>query len=219
MAEIVLAAETGRVTGSSSSRRLRAAHRIPAVLYGHGIAPISLSVDSRELRTALNGEAGARALLSLQVDGQSHLAMARQLQRHPVRQTVIHIDFQVVRHDEVVSVEVPLSFVGEAIEVNRADGVIEHELQTLAVRAIPSQLPSSVEVDVSALTVGDAIRASDVALPDGVELDVDGDTVVAIAHAGLAAVEAAAAAAAETPEVEEEEGAEAAPSDEPAQDS
>jgi large subunit ribosomal protein L25 len=148
--------------------------------------------------------------------------MARQLQRHPVRQTVVHIDFQVVRHDEVVAVEVPLSFVGEAIEVDRADGVVEHELQTLPVKAIPSNLPSSIEVDVSGLSVGDSIRASDVTLPDGVELDIDADTVVAIAHAGLAAVEAAAAAAeaAEAPEGEiGAEGEEAAAPSPPSEDS
>ncbi|MGH9170113.1 MAG: 50S ribosomal protein L25 [Acidimicrobiales bacterium] len=216
MAEIVLAAESGRATGSSASRRLRAAHRIPAVLYGHGIEPISLSVDARELRTALNGEAGSRALLSLQVGGESHLAMARQLQRHPVRHTVTHIDFQVVRHDEVVAVEVPLNFLGEATEVNKIDGVVERELQTLAVRAIPSELPSSIDVDISGLTVGGAIRAADVALPSGVELDIDGETVVVIAHAGMAAAEAAAAAAA-APEAEEE--GEAAAGDQPAEGS
>jgi large subunit ribosomal protein L25 len=207
MAEIVLAAEPGRATGSSASRRLRAAGRIPAVLYGHGIEPVSLSVDARELRNALNGEAGSRALLNLQVAGKSHLAMARQLERHPVRHTVTHIDFQVVRRDEIIAVEVPISFVGEATAVEQNDGVVSHEMQSLAVKAVPAKLPSSVEVDVTGMSIGDFIRAGDIVLPKDVELDTDPDSVVVAAHAGLAAVQAASEAAeGETAEGQAAEG-------------
>lgn len=209
MAEITLVAESGRATGSSSSRRLRSEGRIPAVVYGHGIDPISVSVDARELRTALSGEAGSRALLSLQIGGEAHLAMARQLQRHPVRHTVTHIDFQVVRHDEIISAEVPVHLTGEAIEVNRADGLIEHELQALPVRSTPGGLPSSFEVDISALSIGDSIRASDLPLPEGVELDTDPDTVVVSARAGLVVVEEAPEAAEEPEEGAAEAAAEA----------
>src|ERR1700722_17242053 len=105
MAEITLVAQTGRVTGSPASRRLRRAGSIPAVVYGHGIDPVSVSVDGRELRHALSGDAGLNQLLDVSVDGHSHLALARELQRHPVRNTVVHVDFQVVSRDQVVTSE------------------------------------------------------------------------------------------------------------------
>jgi large subunit ribosomal protein L25 len=113
MAEITLVAEPGRSGGSAASRRLRAAGRIPAVVYGHGSTATAVSVDGRELRQALSGEAGLNQLLNLQIDGASQLALARAIQRHPVRHTVLHVDFQVVRRDEVISAEVPILLQGE----------------------------------------------------------------------------------------------------------
>src|SRR5438067_689598 len=111
MQEVPLAAEARRSTGSGESRRLRAAGKVPAVLYGHGVTPQALTVDGRELRGALNQDAGLNALLSLEVDDARHLAMARQLQRHPIRGAVEHVDFVIVRRDEVVAAEVPLHLI------------------------------------------------------------------------------------------------------------
>jgi large subunit ribosomal protein L25 len=182
MPDIVLLAESGRVSGTKESRRLRKAGKIPAVVYGHGIEPIPVSVDARELRVALGGEAGARALLSLRVGRDSHLAMARQLQRDPVRHTVTHIDFQVVARDEVVTAEVPLLLMGEALAVHRGDGMLDQELQSVPIKAKPADLPPHLELDISEMEIGDSIRASELALPPGVELDVDPDSVVVIAH-------------------------------------
>ncbi len=178
MAEINLVAEPGREAGSRVSRRLRAAGRIPAVVYGHGIAPIAVSVDARELRSALSTDAGTRALLQIEIGADRHLAMARQLQRHPVRRTVTHVDFQVVSRDEVVTAEVPIVLVGDAVAVHQGDGVVGQELQALAIKAKPADLPPAIEVDVSALEIGGTIRVSDLALPRGVETDVDGEHAV-----------------------------------------
>src|SRR3712207_6064925 len=138
MEEVALAAETGRPTGSAAARRLRAAGKIPAVLYGHGVDPQSLAVDGRSLRLALSQEAGLNALLNLDVAGKQHLAMARQLQRDPVRGTVAHVDFVIVRRDEVVSAEVPVHLVGEAEKVQRADGLVEQQIFTLPVNSTPA---------------------------------------------------------------------------------
>ena len=99
MEEVTLTAEVGRPTGSRPSRRLRHDGKVPAVLYGHGTDPMALAVDGRELRNALTGDAGLNALITLQVDSESHLAMARHLQRHPVKGTVDHVDFVIVRRD------------------------------------------------------------------------------------------------------------------------
>jgi large subunit ribosomal protein L25 len=178
MPEITLVAEPGRESGTRTSRRLRSSGRIPAVIYGHGIAPIAVSVDARELRTALGGEAGTRALLELHVGKDRHLAMARQLQRHPVRHTVTHVDFQVVRRDEVVSAEIPVVIVGDAVAVHRGDGLVDQELTTIPIKAKPADLPTSFEVDISELEIGGAIRFADVKLPPGVESDLDPEHVI-----------------------------------------
>jgi large subunit ribosomal protein L25 len=207
MAEVQLAAEARRTTGSRESRRLRAIGKVPAVLYGHGIDPQALVVDARALRGALNQEAGLNALLSLQVESARHLAMARQLQRHPVRGSVVHIDFVIVRHDEVVSVEVPVRTVGEAEAVEKADGMIEQQVFSLVVNAVPGDIPNHIDVDVSRLKVGDTVRVGDLTLPPGVTLDMDPEEPVVIATSSTVAAELAAEEAAEEAASEEAEAA------------
>lgn len=178
MAEITLRAAAGRGTGSSESRRLRRQGQVPAVVYGHGMEARSVAVVGRELRTALSTEAGLNAVISLDVDGQRYTALTREIQRHPVRGTVLHVDFQVVDPNESVAAEVPVVLVGEAVEVGHADGVVEQQLFTLTVKAKPSLIPTSIEVDVQSLTVGGTIRIGDITLPAGAETELDPETVV-----------------------------------------
>src|SRR5580658_4438446 len=168
MAEINLVAEPGRTIGSASSRRLRAAGRIPAVVYGHGSEGVSVSVDGRDLRHALSGAAGLNQLLNIKIGTESRLAMARAIQRHPVRHTVLHVDFQVVRRDEVIAADVPIVIIGEATEVEREKGIIEQLLTSLSINATPALIPTGIEIDISALTIGEGIRVGDIALPAGV---------------------------------------------------
>jgi large subunit ribosomal protein L25 len=194
MAEVTLVAEIGRTTGSSASRRLRHAGRIPAVLYGHGMDPLSVSVVGRDLRTALSSH-GLNQVLTLNVDGTTHLVLARQLQRHPVRHTVSHLDFQVVRSDEIVSAEVPLVIVGTATQVEQERGLVEQTLTSLTVHCTPTEIPEEVQVDVADLEIGGAVRVRDLKLPKGVTTDLDPEEVVVIATAARAE------------EVPEEEGA------------
>jgi large subunit ribosomal protein L25 len=113
MSESTLVAETGRPTGSRASGRLRAAGKIPGVLYGHGLTPVPLAVDRRELRHALSGPAGVNAVVQLRVGGDTHPTVVKDLQRDPVRRTVTHIDFIVVRMDEEITVDVPIILEGE----------------------------------------------------------------------------------------------------------
>jgi large subunit ribosomal protein L25 len=193
MAEVTLIAEAGRTTGSAESRRLRSAGRIPAVVYGHGIDGISVTVDGRDLRHALSGGAGLNQLLQISIGSDTHLAMARALQRHPVRHTVLHVDFQIVRRDEVVSAEVPVIVTGEARAVEQEKGIVEQPLTSLTVHATPGRIPSNIEVDISDLTIGDGIRVGDLRLPEGVTTEVSPDEPVVIASATRAeAVEAEA---------------------------
>jgi len=189
MEEVVLTAEAGRTTGSATARRLRGAGRIPAVLYGHGVDPQALAVEGRALRLALNTEAGLNALISLDVSGDRHLAMARQLQRDPVRGTVAHVDFVIVRRDEVVTVEVPVHLEGEASLVHREDGLVEQQLFSLTVNATPSSIPSHIEVDITNLGIGDAIRVGDLTLPSGVSTDADPEEPVVAGQASRVSAE------------------------------
>ena len=178
MPDVSLAAEVGRPTGTRNSRRLRAQGKIPAVVYGHGMDALPVVIDAKELRVALSTAAGANALLSLKVGGEQHLVLARELQRHPVRGSLLHVDFQVVRRDEFITSEVPIVVTGEARDVHHEGGIVEQQLFNLTVRAVPADIPPVITVDVSGLGVGSVIRVADLPLPPGVTAEIDGDTVV-----------------------------------------
>ena len=210
MAEVTLVAEPGRATGTPESKRLRAAGRIPGVVYGHGTTPTSVSVDARELRIALSGAAGANQLLDLRVGGDRHLTLAKVIQRHPVRHTVVHVDFQVVSRTEAVSVDVPVVLTGEAKAVESDQGVVEQQLTSLTVSARPGDIPNELTVDISGLTVGDSIRVGQLQLPAGVTTDVDPDEPVVIATGSTTTAEIA--------EIEEAEAEAAAEGEEVAGD-
>jgi large subunit ribosomal protein L25 len=180
MPEIMLEAQVGRVSGTRAARRLRRDGFVPGTVYGHGSAPVSVAVVARDLRTALSGDAGSNALLSLQAGSETYLTLAREMQRHPVKGTVTHVDFVIVRRDEVISAEVPLNLVGEAIEVQHGDGMVEQQLFTLPVRALPADIPNSVELDISGLIIGASLRVADLTLPDTVTIDIDPETTVAV---------------------------------------
>ncbi len=180
MADVTLAAEVGRPQGSRATRRLRREGKIPGVIYGHGTDPVSIAVVARELRVALNGEAGANQLLSLRTEAGTYLALAREMQRHPIAQTVTHVDFQIVRRDEVIAADVPVTLIGEALEVHHGDGLVDQQMFTLAVRARPADIPTSLEIDISSLTIGAQLRVSDLTLPTGVTTEVDPETAIAI---------------------------------------
>jgi large subunit ribosomal protein L25 len=180
MPEIKLQAEVGRPTGSAAAGRLRASGKVPGVIYGHGTSPTPVAVDGRALRSALTSDAGLNALLELQIDGTAHLTMAREIQRHPVRHNVTHVDFVIVRRDEIISADVPINLVGEATELHKEDGVVAHELFSLTVQSTPDRIPHAIEVDISALTIGDTIRVGDLKLPEGVATEVDPEAAVVV---------------------------------------
>jgi large subunit ribosomal protein L25 len=215
MPEIVLEAEAGRPLGSSSSRRLRAEGKIPGIVYGHGTEPVPVAVAGRDLRIALSGQAGANALLSLRAGGKTYLTIARELQRHPVRGTVTHVDFQIVRRDEIIAADVPITLVGEAVEVHHGDGLVDQQLFTLPVRAKPADIPTHVEVDISGLTIGAVIRVGDLALEKGVSVDLDADVPLVTGVPPRVQMEAGEEAAAEAGVPAEEGGGASSASAEP----
>jgi large subunit ribosomal protein L25 len=178
MPEITLAAEAGRTIGTSSTRRLRASGRIPGVVYGHGTDPVPVSVVARDFRIAMSGEAGLNTLLNLELDGTSHLTLARDIQRHPVKNVVSHVDFLIVRRDEVIAAEVTINLVGEALEVQHGDGVVDQQLFTLAIKAKPADIPPSVDLDITDLIIGGSLHVSDLTVPAGVEIETEADATV-----------------------------------------
>ena len=181
--EIVLTAETGRETGSPSSRRIRKEGKIPAVVYGLGVDPLAVAVEWRSLRQALTTDAGLNALINLDIDGDTQLSIVKDLQRDPVRREVTHVDFLRIDRDAEISVEVPIVLTGEAEAVERENGNVTHALFALLITAKPDAIPNEIAVDISALEIGDAIRVEDLRLPDGVTTDADPEESVVSAQA------------------------------------
>ena len=211
MPEYKLAAENRSEAGKGAARRLRASGRVPAVLYGHGAKPEHLSVDARQFGQALRTDAGVNVLISLEVGRKQHLALAKEIQRHPVRGNLIHVDFIQVRRGEKVHVQVPVHLVGEAPGV-REGGIADQDLYQLNVEAEVTAVPEAVEADVSGLGIGDVVRVGDLKAPEGaVILDDPEAPVVSVvaptvepepeeaeeAEEGEAAAEGAEAATAE----------------------
>lgn len=188
--------------GTAPARRLRAAGQVPAVVYGAGIeGSISVVVGRRDLAAALNTDAGRNALITVQVDGDSHLTLPREIQVDPVRNEVVHVDFVAIRRDQEVSAEVPIVLTGDAPAVRNDLLVAEHLFQ-LQISCLPGNLPDHIEVDISGLeNVGDVIRTGDLALPEGVTLATDPEEPIVMVTAPRVA---------EVVPVVEEEGVEGA---------
>lgn len=178
--QVSLAAQPRKGDGKGEARSLRRLGRVPAIAYGAELDPTPLSVDSLELYHALHTDAGTNAILRLDVAGDTHLALAREIQRHPVRREVLHVDFVTVSRNVKVTVDIPVHMQGaEEAPGTQEGGVISQELYTLPVLVLPLEVPDSVTADVSAMQVGDTLRVSDLTVPEGVEITVDEETTVA----------------------------------------
>lgn len=178
MSETVLVAETGRATGSAESRRLRRDDVIPAVVYGRGMDPISISVARRDLRVALSGTAGMNTILDLTVDGTVYPAIIKEIQRHPVRRTVQHVDFIQVNLNEEIVVSVPVRLEGEAKDVLNNNGLVDLAMNEIEVSTTPRTIPDEIVIDVSAMTMDTTITLGEIALPAGVSATADSELPV-----------------------------------------
>lgn len=180
MAELVLKAETGRVQGTRPSRRLRREGKVPAVVYGLGQDPVAVTVDFRELRAALTGDAGMNALIGLEIDGGSpQLSIVKDMQRHPVRNDVLHVDFLRLDANAPIAVDVPVVLVGEAEHVVKYGSMVDQNMFSITVLSRPDDIPNEIEVDITDLKVGEAIRIGDLTLPAGVTTELDPEDPVA----------------------------------------
>lgn len=190
MSETKLAAQLRSQSGSPAARRIRADGHIPGVLYGQGMTPISVTVERRELRLALSGPAGANTVLAFEVDGKSYPAVVKEMQRHPVKRSVSHIDFLQVNMNEEITVSVPLHLVGEAKAVMLDGGLVDKAVESIEVSCTPKDMPNSFEYDVSNMQPHDVIRLSDLTMPQGVTAHGDPDMpIVTILATSIAEVE------------------------------
>jgi large subunit ribosomal protein L25 len=174
-----LSASPRSTSGKGEARKLRASGRIPAVVYGHGEATRSVSVDAHELARTLTRVHWQNAVFQLNIEGETGevRALMRDLQRHPHRDMILHIDFHQIHAGESVHVAVPLALRGTAPGV-RAGGVLQHTINDIEIRCSGDQIPENIEVDISGLEVGESIHVRDLALPEGVEVLVDADLSV-----------------------------------------
>lgn len=208
--ELVLNAETGRDQGSRASRRLRRENKVPGVLYGLERPPVTFAVEYGELRRALSTEAGLNVIVQLDVGGEKQLSILKDLQRHPVRDEVLHVDFVRVDPDSELQVEVPLILQGDARKVTDENGMVDQTMFTLTVYASPASIPNEINVDISEMTLSNAVRVGDLSLPPGVRTEVDAEEPVAVGTVTRSTIEAMAAEEAAEAEEGAEEGAEAA---------
>ena len=175
--ETKLVAERRDGAGKGVARKLRAAGRVPGILYGHGEKPISLSVNSKELLHLFHHGGGSNALIGLEIDGASHLAIPREVQRDHIRGSFIHIDFLAVSRDETIKVMVEVVETGEAEGV-KAGGVIEHHLREVEVECLPQDVPERIEVDITTMELGDMLHVRDLSAPTGSTILTDPETSV-----------------------------------------
>ncbi len=177
MTDATLTASIRTERGSGPAGRLRRGGQVPAVVYGLGTDTIAVTVSARELDHILHSDTGANSLITLQVDGGDVLALARQIQRHPTRGILQHVDFIRVSRDTAVDAEVPLVIVGEA-PGTKAGGKLEQQLFTVSVSALPDRIPTAIEVSIAGLGLGDQIKVADIACPDGVTIALPADALV-----------------------------------------
>lgn len=191
-----LSAQPREEVGKGGSRKLRAAGRVPAVVYGHGEKTRSLTVDAHELERLFSHIHKENTIINLKIEGEKAevRALVREVQAHPVRGDIQHVDFYQVHAGEQITVEVPIRLMGTAPGV-RAGGILQHSLNDLEIRCSADAIPDDIRIDVSNLQIGDSVHVSDLQLPEGVEALVDGDRSVC-------SVIAPTVAAAETPGVE-----------------
>jgi large subunit ribosomal protein L25 len=179
MADVIIKAEPRNDLGSRNAGRYRREGKLPAVVYGLEFDTLSVLVSAHDLDHALHSDSGANTLITLQLDGEADaLALARQIQRHPTRNELVHVDFVRVRRDVAVTAEIPLTLEGDP-QGAKEGGMLEQVLFTVTVEALPGNIPNEITVDVSALGLGDQLHVENLSIPSGVAIQHESDELVA----------------------------------------
>jgi large subunit ribosomal protein L25 len=197
--QVTLKAEVRTGTGKGVTRKLRAGGRVPAVVYGSGKEPLSLSLAAHETELLFHSISVDNTIVNLEIEGQKApvSTLLREIQVHPIRPGIVHVDFLRIEMGVEVELEVPVHLIGTARGVREDGGLIEQSLHHLPIRCTPANIPEDVKVDVTNLGVGDIIHVGDLTLPESVVANIDADRIVCtiqLPRAAEASVEAAAAA-------------------------
>lgn len=200
MEKVVLSAKLRSVTGKQV-KALRRQGELPAVIYGHGIQPLSIKLDLHTTSLALAAVSSSQ-LVDVEVEGTIHTTLVRERQRHPVRGDFIHLDFQEVSMTEKLHVMVNIFLRGDAPAVKEFNGVVVQRMEEIEIEALPGDLPDHIEINLEPLTeIGSALHVHDLVVPSGVEVLSDADEVVVVITAPIAEIEPEEAPALAEPEV------------------
>jgi large subunit ribosomal protein L25 len=189
MASASLSAEARTETGKGVARKLRSAGRVPAIVYGHAREPQALSLQTRELEKLLSSIATGSTVVELTLGGATTKTLIREVQRHPFKKQILHVDFQELVAGEKVTVEIPLVFVGTPEGVRLSGALLEQILHSIEVLVDPVNIPNHIDVDVTDLAMGHSLHVRELVLPAGLEVLTDEDATVCAVVAPRAVVE------------------------------
>ena len=206
MANASLNASPRSDVGTGYARKLRQAGSFPAIIYGHGREPQSLSLNTRDFERLLGTISVSSTVIELTVEGKTARTLIREIQRHPFKRSIIHVDFQELVAGEKMNVSIPLRFVGTADGVRNSGGILEETMHQVHLRLDPANIPDHIDVDVTPLTVGHSFHIRDLKLPEGVTvLDEPGATVCVVSAPKTEAAATPAEGAEATPGAPEPE--------------
>ncbi|MDP9279700.1 MAG: 50S ribosomal protein L25/general stress protein Ctc [Gemmatimonadota bacterium] len=208
MATVSLSANSREGKGKGAARSLRSQGQVPAVIYGHGRQPQPLALNARDLDKLLSHIQAESTVIEVTVGGQTAKTLIREIQRHPIKRQILHVDFQALVAGEKVTVSIPIVLLGVPEGVRLEGGVLDQTLREIEIEVDPSNIPDHVEYDITNMVIGDSVHISDLKVPEGVEVLDDPETSVAVLAAPRAVIEEVAAVA---EPVEGEAGAVAEP--------
>ena len=195
MATVSLSANARDGKGKGAARSLRSQGQVPAVIYGHGRQPQPLALNARDLDKLLSHIQAESTVIEVSVGGQTAKTLIREIQRHPIKRQILHVDFQALVAGEKVTVSIPIVLLGVPEGVRLEGGVLDQTLREIEIEVDPSNIPDHVEYDITNMVIGDSVHISDLKVPEGVEVIDDPETSVAVLAAPRAVIEEVAAVA------------------------
>ena len=189
MASVSLGAQERTERGTGVARKLRQSGQVPAVIYGHGREPQSLSINTREIEKLLSAHAAGSTVIELSIGGATARTLIREIQRHPFKRNILHIDFQELVAGEKITVSIPLRFTGTADGVRNSGGILEEIMHEVHLRLDPADIPNHIEVDVTHVTIGHGLHIRDLKLPAGITVLDDPGATVCVCNAPKQVVE------------------------------
>jgi large subunit ribosomal protein L25 len=180
MATATLNATARSATGKGAARKMRGAQQVPGIIYGHGRSPQPLAIDLRDLQKLLDRYSADTTVVELSIDGATARTLIRDIQRHPYRPQILHVDFQELVAGELVTIDLPIHLTGIPNGVRVDGGTLDQVLREITIEVDPSNIPSHVELDVTALEINDSLHVSDLKLPDGVTVLTELDQTVCV---------------------------------------